>query len=45
MPLATADVGQDFSTKDDGDRTALILSHACKNYHILSINSMWLARF
>ena len=23
--------------EDDGDRTALILSHACKNYHILSI--------
>ena len=23
---------KDFSTKDDGDRTALILSHACRNY-------------
>ena len=35
-----------FSTRDDGDRTALILSHACWNYHILSIiNSMWSARF
>ena len=32
--------------EDNGDRTALILSHACKNYHILSItNSMWSARF
>ena len=39
-------VGEDFSTKDDGDRTALILSHACRNCHILSIiNSMWSARF
>ncbi len=39
-------VGEDFSTKDNGDRTALILSHACRNYHILSnINSMWSARF
>ena len=40
------DVGEDFSTRDDGDRTALILSHACRNYHILSIiNSVWSARF
>ena len=32
--------------EDNGDRTALILSHACRNYHILSIiNSMWSARF
>ena len=32
--------------EDNGDRTALILSHACKNYHILSItNSMCSARF
>ena len=30
----------------DEDRTALILSHACRNYHILSIiSSMWSARF
>ena len=28
------DVGEDFSTKGDGDRTALILSHACRNYHM-----------
>ena len=27
---------EDFSTKDEGYRTAL-LSHACRNYHILSI--------
>ena len=43
QPLLEAmdDVGE-----DDGDRTALILSHACRNYHILSIiNSMWSARF
>ena len=40
------DVGEDFSTKGDGDRTALILSHACRNYHILSIIiPMWSARF
>ena len=39
---AMDDVGEDFSTRDNGDRTALILSHACRNYHILSIiNSMW----
>ena len=32
--------------EDDGDRTALILLHACRNYHILSIiSSMWSARF
>ena len=36
----------DFSTRDYGDRTALILSHACRNYHIVSIiNSTWSARF
>ena len=35
-----------FTTKDVGDRTALIQSHACRNYHTLSIiNSMWSARF
>ena len=48
QPLLEAmdNIGKDFSTKDDGDRTALILSHACRNYHILSIiNSMWSARF
>ena len=39
-------VGEDFLTNDNGDRTALILSHACRNYHILPIiNSMWSARF
>ena len=37
---AMGDVGEDFSAKDDGDRTALTLSHACRNYHILSL---WLA--
>ena len=32
--------------EDNGDRTALILSHACRNYHILSIiKSMWSAKF
>ena len=48
QPLLEAmdDVGEDFSAKDDGDRTALILPHACRNYHILSlIISMWSARF
>ena len=48
QPLLEAmdNVGEDFSTRDDGDRTALILSHVCRNYHILSIiNSMWSARF
>ena len=34
---AMDEVREDFSTKNDGDRTALILSHACLNYHILSI--------
>ena len=39
-------VGEDFSTKGNGSRTALILSYACRNHHILSvINSMWSARF
>ena len=39
-------IGEDFLTKGNGDRTALILSHACRNYRILSIiNSMWSARF
>ena len=34
-------VGEDFSTKGNRDRTALMLSHACGNYNILSIiNSM-----
>ena len=43
---AMDDVGDDFPTKDEGDRTALILSHACRSYHILSIiNSMWTAKF
>ena len=34
QPLLEAmdNIGKDFSTKDDGDRTALILSHACRNY-------------
>ena len=32
--------------EDDEDITALILSHACRNCHILSIiNSMWSARY
>ena len=47
QPLLEAmdNVEEHFSTKDR-DRTALILSHACRNYHILSIiNSMWSARF
>ena len=30
-------VGEDFLTKGNGDRAALMLSHACRNYHILSI--------
>jgi len=39
-------VGEDFSTKGNRDRTALMLSHACGNYNILSIiNSMWSAKF
>ena len=43
---AMDDVGDDFPTKDKGDRTSLILSHACRSYHILSIiNSMWTAKF
>ena len=43
QPLLEA---MDNEGEDDGDRTALILSHACRNYHILSIiNSMWSARF
>ena len=48
QPLLQAmnSVGEDFSTKGNGDRTALILSYACRKYHILSIiNSMWSARF
>ena len=43
---AMDNVGDDFPTKDDGDRTAFMLSYACRNYHILSIiNSMWTAKF
>ena len=48
QPLLEAmdEVREDFSTKNDGDRTALILSLACLNYHILSIiTAMWSARF
>ena len=48
QPLLEAmdEVREDFSTKNDGDRTALILSLACMNYDILSIiTSMWSARF
>ena len=46
QPLLEAmdDVGEEFSTRDDGDRTALIPSHACRNYYILSI-IMWSAGF
>ena len=37
QPLLEAmdEVREDFSTKNDGDRTALILSLACMNYDIL----------
>ena len=36
----------DNEGEKDGDRTALILSHACINYRILYIIiSMWSARF
>ena len=43
---AMDEVREDFSTKNDGDRTAHILSLACRNYHILPIiTSMWSARF
>ena len=43
---AMDEVKEYFSTRDNGDRTALILSHACGNYLILSIiNSMSSARF
>ena len=32
--------------ESDGDKAALVLSLACRNYHILSIiNLMWTARF
>ena len=37
QPLLQAMDDVDFSTGEDGDRTALILSHACRNYHILSM--------
>ena len=37
---------EDLSGKSNGDVAALVLSLACRNYHILSIiNSMWSARF
>ena len=43
QPLLEA---MDNEGEEDGDRTALILSHACINYRILSIiASMWSARF
>jgi len=43
QPLLEA---MDNEGEEDGDRTALILSHACINYRILSIiTSMWSARF
>ena len=48
QPLLEAmdEVREDFSTKNDGDKTAFILSLACLNYHILSIiTSMWSAKF
>ena len=47
QPLLEAmdEVRKDFSVKNDGDRTALILSLTCRNYHFPSIiNSMWSAR-
>ena len=46
FPLTTLLEAMDNAGEDDGDRTALILLHACRNYHTLSlINSMWSARF
>ena len=46
-PLEAMDeTSEDFSVKNDTDRTTLILSLACRNYHLLSIiKSMWSARF
>ena len=35
QPLLQAMDDVDFSTGEDGDRTALILSHACRNYRNL----------
>ena len=48
QPLLKAMEGsrEDFPVKSVGDRAALVLSLACKNYRILStISSMWSARF
>ena len=48
QPLLEAmdEVREDFSTKNDGGRAALILSLACRNNHILSIiTSLWSTRF
>ena len=48
QPLLDAmdEVREDFSVQNNGDRTAHILSLACRNYHILPIiTSMWSARF
>ena len=43
---AMSEASEDSTVKNDEDKAALILSLACRNYHILSIiNSMWLARF
>ena len=43
---AMAEESDGFSERHDGEKAALILSLACRNYHILSIiNSMWSARF
>ena len=45
IPLATSLEAMGKVGEDDEDITTLILSHACRNYHILSIiNSMWSAR-
>ena len=47
-PLLEAMKGsrEDFPAKSVGERAALVLSLACKNYHILSIiSSMWSVRF
>ena len=35
---AMDDIGDDFPIKDEGDRTSLLLSHARRSYHILSIS-------
>ena len=48
QPLLEAMEGsrEDFTAKCVGERAALVLSLACKNYRILSIiSSMWSARF